>query len=144
MESLGGLVAFNLALACVVMVGVWMISLPLKDVSIVDIAWGAMGALLALSSFILANGSPSRKLLITAMTVVAELGDISRFDSPRQLMAYLGLVPSESSSGPNRRRGGITKTGNGHVRRILIEAAWCYRYPAKVSPEMQCRQARLP
>ena len=70
MESLAGLLAFNLALACAVMACVWVISLPLKDVSIVDIAWGAMGALLALSSFILANGMPARKLLITAMTVV--------------------------------------------------------------------------
>ena len=70
MESLAGIVGINLALACVVMVGVWMISLPLKDVSIIDIAWGATGALLALSSFILANGVPARKLLITAMTVV--------------------------------------------------------------------------
>jgi transposase len=68
---------------------------------------------------------------IVAMTVVAELGDISRFDSPRQLMAYLGLVPSEHSSGSSQRRGGITKTGNGHVRRALIEAAWCYRFPAR-------------
>jgi transposase len=69
--------------------------------------------------------------LITAMTVLAELGDISRFDSPRQLMAYLGLVPSEHSSGPNRRQGGITKTGNGHVRRVLVEAAWSYRFAAR-------------
>ncbi|MFQ5938036.1 MAG: IS110 family transposase [Acidiferrobacterales bacterium] len=80
--------------------------------------------------------------LITAMTVVAELGDISRFDSPRQLMAFLGLVPSESSSGPNRRRGGITKTGNGHVRRVLIEAAWCYRFPARKSATLQRRAER--
>jgi len=77
--------------------------------------------------------------LITAMTVMAELGDISRFDTPRQLMAFLGLVPSESSSGPNRRRGGITKTGNGHVRRLLIEAAWCYRFPARKSAPLQRR-----
>jgi len=69
--------------------------------------------------------------LITAMTVLAELGDISRFDSPRQLMAYLGLVPSEHSSGGSRRQGGITKTGNGHVRRVLVEAAWNYRFPAR-------------
>lgn len=68
---------------------------------------------------------------ITAMTVLAELGDISRFDSPRQLMAYLGLVPSEHSSGGSRRQGGITKTGNGHVRRVLVEAAWSYRFPAR-------------
>ncbi|MEA2120399.1 IS110 family transposase [Halovibrio sp. HP20-50] len=69
--------------------------------------------------------------LITAMTVLAELGDMSRFDSPRQLMAYLGLVPSEHSSGGSRRQGGITKTGNGHVRRVLVEAAWSYRFPAR-------------
>jgi len=69
--------------------------------------------------------------LVTAMTVLAELGDISRFDSPRQLMAYLGLVPSEHSSGGSRRQGGITKTGNGHVRRVLVEAAWSYRFPAR-------------
>ena len=69
--------------------------------------------------------------LITAMTVLAELGDITRFDSPRQLMAYLGLVPSEHSSGGSRRQGGITKTGNGHVRRVLVEAAWSYRFPAR-------------
>lgn len=77
--------------------------------------------------------------LITAMTTVAELGDITRFDTPRQLMAFLGLVPSESSSGPRRRRGGITKTGNGHVRRVLIEAAWCYRFAAKKSAPLQRR-----
>lgn len=75
--------------------------------------------------------------LITAMTVLAELGDISRFDSPRQLMAYLGLVPSEYSSGKTRRRGGITKTGNGHVRRVLVEAGWCYRFAARKSAYLQ-------
>jgi transposase len=77
--------------------------------------------------------------LITAMTVVAEIGDITRFDSPRQLMSYLGLVPSESSSGPKTRRGGITKTGNGHVRRVLVEAAWCYRFPARKTAPLQRR-----
>jgi len=82
--------------------------------------------------------------MIVAVTVVSELGDLSRFDNPKQLMCFLGLTPSEYSSGDRQRRGRITKTGNGHVRRILIEAAWCYRYPAKVSPEMQLRQARLP
>ena len=75
--------------------------------------------------------------LITAMTVMAELGDISRFDSPRQLMAFLGLVPSEYSSGKTRRRGGITKTGNGHVRHVLIEAAWSYRFPARKTAHLQ-------
>jgi transposase len=58
--------------------------------------------------------------------LVAELGDITRFANPRQLMAYLGLVPSEHSSGPTRRQGGITKAGNSAARRILIEAAWSY------------------
>ena len=77
--------------------------------------------------------------LITAMTVMAELGDISRFDSPRQLMAFLGLVPSEYSSGKSRRRGGITKTGNGHVRRVLTEAAWCYRFQARKTRHLQRR-----
>ena len=82
--------------------------------------------------------------MIVAVTVVSELGDLSRFTNPKQLMSFLGLIPSEYSSGPRQKRGGITKTGNGHVRRILIEAAWCYRYPAKVSREMQRRQSRLP
>jgi transposase len=80
--------------------------------------------------------------LITAMTIMAELGDITRFDSPRQLMAYLGLVPSEYSSGKSTRRGGITKTGNGHVRRVLIESAWCYRFPARKTAHLQ-RRAEL-
>ncbi|MCE9682369.1 IS110 family transposase [Halomonas alkalisoli] len=80
--------------------------------------------------------------LITAMTVLAELGDISRFDSPRQLMAYLGLVPSEHSTGASRRQGGITKTGNGHVRRVLVEAAWSYRFPARKTRIIQQRAER--
>ena len=65
---------------------------------------------------------------------VAELGDITRFTNPHQLMAYLGLVPSEHSSGRTRRQGGITKAGNGAARRMLIEAAWSYRFPAQISP----------
>jgi len=77
--------------------------------------------------------------LITAMTVMAELGDITRFDSPPQLMAYLGLVPSEYSSGKTKRRGGITKTGNGHVRRVLTESAWCYRFQARKTAHLQRR-----
>ena len=71
--------------------------------------------------------------LVAAAVLVAELGDITRFDSPRQLMAYLGLVPSEASSGSKRRQGGITKAGNGAARRVLIEAAWTYRFPARIS-----------
>lgn len=77
--------------------------------------------------------------LITAMTIMAELGDITRFDSPRQLMSFLGLVPSEASSGQTRRQGGITKTGNGHVRRVLIESGWCYRFPARKTAHLQRR-----
>jgi len=77
--------------------------------------------------------------LITAMTIMAELGDITRFDSPRQLMSFLGLVPSETSSGQTRRQGGITKTGNGHARRVLIESGWCYRFPARKTAHLQRR-----
>lgn len=80
--------------------------------------------------------------LIAAMTILAELGDISRFDSPRQLMAYLGLVPSEHSSGPSRRQGAITKTGNGHVRRVLVETAWNYRFPARKTRTIEQRAER--
>lgn len=68
---------------------------------------------------------------LTAITVLAELGDITRFDTSRQLMAYVGLVPSEHSSGQRRQRGAITKAGNAHVRRVLVESAWCYRFPAR-------------
>jgi transposase len=75
--------------------------------------------------------------LVAAMTIVAELGDLSRFESPRQLMAHLGVVPSEHSSGERQKRGGITKTGNGHVRRVLVEAAWCYQSPARMTAHMR-------
>lgn len=77
--------------------------------------------------------------LVTAMGIMAELGDLSRFSKPTQLMAYLGLVPSEHSSGPKQSRGGITKTGNMHVRRLLIESAWCYRFAARKSAQIQRR-----
>lgn len=77
--------------------------------------------------------------MTTAVTILAELGDLSRFDNPRQLMAYLGLVPSEHSSGGQRRQGGLTKTGNGHVRRVLVESAWNYRFPARKSKHIQRR-----
>lgn len=77
--------------------------------------------------------------LITAMGVVAELGDLSRFSKPTQLMAYLGLIPSEHSSGENRRQGAITKSGNGQVRRLLIESAWCYRFAARKSRDIEQR-----
>jgi transposase len=82
--------------------------------------------------------------LVNAATMVAELGDLTRFANPRQLMAYLGLVPSEHSSGQSRRQGGITKAGNGAARRMLIEAAWSYRFPARVSRVLLLRQEGLP
>ena len=81
--------------------------------------------------------------LVAAATLVAELGDITRFANPRQLMAYLGLVPSEHSSGGTRRQGRITKAGNGAARRMLIEAAWSYRFPARISRELLLRQEGL-
>src|SRR6056297_1065143 len=77
---------------------------------------------------------------VAAMTEVSELGDLSRFDHPCKTMGYLGLVPGEDSSGERRRQGGITKTGNGHARWMLIECASHYRYPPKVSPQLSMRQ----
>jgi transposase len=79
-----------------------------------------------------------------AVTIVAELGDLTRFDNPRQLMSDLGLTPSESSSGERRRQGAITKTGNTHARHALVEGAWAYRYPANVSRHLQLRLEKLP
>ena len=81
---------------------------------------------------------------ITAVTLVAELGDPTRFDTPRQLMAYLGLVPSERSSGQSVRRGSITKAGNSAARRSLIEGAWTYRLSARVARHHQKRLEGLP
>ena len=78
------------------------------------------------------------------MTVVAELGDLTRFDNPRQLAAFVGLIPSEYSSGASRRQGGITKTGNGRARRALVEGAWASRHPANVSAHIQTRIDGLP
>jgi transposase len=79
-----------------------------------------------------------------AVTLVAELGDLTRFENPRQLMKYLGLIPSEYASGERRRQGAITKAGNTHARRALVEGAWAYRYPAKVSRHLQLRLETLP
>jgi transposase len=79
-----------------------------------------------------------------AVTTVAELGDLTRLTNPNQLMSDLGLTPSESSSGPRRSQGGITKTGHSHARRALVEGAWAYRYPAKVSRHLQLRLEQLP
>jgi transposase len=70
---------------------------------------------------------------IAAVTLIAELGDLSRFAHPKALMKYLGLIPSEFSSGNTRRQGSITKAGNKHARRILVEAAWTYRFNPRVS-----------
>jgi transposase len=78
---------------------------------------------------------------LSAIVVLAELGDISRFDSPQQLMAFLGLVPSEHSSGARRRQGGITLTGNRHARRILVESAWSYRFPARQTMHLKRKAA---
>ena len=80
---------------------------------------------------------------VVAVTMVVEIGDLRRFENPRQLMAYLGLVPSENSSGQTTKRGGITKTGNGHARRALIEAAQAYSFQARVSRELRKRQEGL-
>ena len=81
---------------------------------------------------------------IVALTVVAEHGDLTRFDNPRQLAAFVGLIPSEHSSGDKRRQGGITKAGNPRARRVLVEGAWAYRYPAKISAHIQQRIENLP
>jgi transposase len=81
---------------------------------------------------------------VTATTMVAEAGDIRRFEHPRQLMSFLGLVPSERSTGDTRKQGGITKAGNSRARKALIEAAWTYRHSAGIGEGHQARLARLP
>jgi len=81
---------------------------------------------------------------LIATIVAVELGDLSRFDHPEQLMAYVGLIPSEHSSGPRVRKGAITKTGNGHVRKALVEAAQAYRLPARKSRAILKRQEGIP
>jgi transposase len=82
--------------------------------------------------------------LLHAATLVAELGDFRRFEHPSQLMNYLGLVPSEHTTGNDRQQGGITKMGNGPARRALVEAAWQYVAPARISPHLRKRQEGLP
>jgi transposase len=79
-----------------------------------------------------------------AVTMVAEIGDLTRFDTPRELMKFLGLIPSEYTSAERRRQVSITKAGNTHARRALVEGAWAYRYPAKVSRHLQLRLEKLP
>jgi transposase len=81
---------------------------------------------------------------IVAVTFVAEIGDVRRFDNPRQLMAFLGLVPSERSTGERVRRAGLTLAGNRRARRVLVEGAWSYRYPARVSETLRSRLEGLP
>jgi len=81
---------------------------------------------------------------LSAVTMVAELGQVSRFANARQLMGYSGAVPSEASSGQRQQRGGITKTGNAHLRRVAIEAAWSYRLKPAVGPALRKRQEGVP
>lgn len=81
--------------------------------------------------------------VVTAIGLVAEIGDLRRFEHPRKLMGYLGLVPSEHSSGDRVSRGSITKTGNAHARRLLTEAAWNYRFKARIGARAQERQKGL-
>ena len=78
---------------------------------------------------------------LTAVALLAEIGDLRRFPTARQFMAYLGLTPSEYSSGSKRRTGAITKTGNGAVRRLLTESAWTYRFPARETRHLQHKAA---
>lgn len=82
--------------------------------------------------------------LLTAVTIVSELGELSRFRRPALLMGYTGLVPKEDSTGSRIRKGGLTKTGNAHLRRIVVEAAWSYRSPAKLTPAIKARHEGQP
>jgi transposase len=81
---------------------------------------------------------------LVAVTFAAEIGDVRRFDTPRQLMSFLGLVPAERSTGETVRRSGLTLAGNRRARRVLIEAAWSYRHPARVSETLRIRLEGLP
>jgi transposase len=82
--------------------------------------------------------------LISAATFLAEIGDLSRFQSPCELMAYLGLVPSEDSTGDSVKRGPITKAGNRRARRMLVECAWSYQHPPRVGKDKQEKVAAAP
>ncbi len=82
--------------------------------------------------------------LVSATAFLAEIGDLSRFRTPRELMGYLGLVPSEHSTGDTIRRGSITKAGNRRARRVLVESAWAYRFPPRVGPVKQVRVGAAP
>jgi len=81
---------------------------------------------------------------VTAITIISEVHDFRRFPSPRELMSYLGLVPGEDSSGEKRRQGAITKAGNSHVRRVLVEAAWHYRHRPRVGAKLHERRKGQP
>jgi transposase len=81
---------------------------------------------------------------LVAVTFAAEIGDVRRFDTPRQLASFLGLVPAESSTGDTIRRKGLALAGNRRARRVLVEAAWTYRYPARVSETLRVRLQGLP
>ena len=104
----------------------------IESVAVESVFWPVIEGLMALRGV----------SLLTATTIVDEIGDLRRFASAPQLMAYLGVVPSEYSSGNTKSRGGITKTGNGHVRRVLVEAAWTYRHPARKTACLQRRAMR--
>jgi hypothetical protein len=82
--------------------------------------------------------------LTVAVTMVAEIGDLTRVDTPRELMKFLGLIPSEYTRAERRRHGSMTKAGHTHARRALVEGAWAYRYPAKVSRHLQLRLEQHP
>jgi transposase len=81
---------------------------------------------------------------VTAVTFVAEIGDLTRFAHPKALMSYLGLVPSEYSSGASRHQGAITRCGNKHARRVLVEAAWNNRFKAQITRTLEVRQEGQP
>jgi len=81
---------------------------------------------------------------LVAVIFAAEIGDVRRFETPRQLMSFLGLVPGERSTGDTVRRQGLTLAGNRRARRALVEAAWTYRYPARVSETLRARLEGLP
>jgi transposase len=81
---------------------------------------------------------------LVAVTFAAEVGDLRRFDTPRQLMSFLGLVPGERSTGETVRRTSLTLAGNRRARRVLIEAAWAYRFPARISQDLNARLENLP
>ena len=79
-----------------------------------------------------------------AVTLVAAVGDLPRFESPRALMQFLGLIPAEHSCGEHRRQGSITQAGNAQARRVLVEGAWAYRYPAQVRRHLPLRLENQP